>query len=413
MICVIFRVSIFRTLDRMERHFKEKGVFLSSENLDSTLLLNCLHALLSHYPTLRFTSITTDDKLGGFRVLFSGPEVTAVLEKKQLRIDDEVIGIYPLTTVLSIYDIGAFENPLLEDDVLEAVSEKYGKVFEVIKFDSEAVLDALSKKLENSFDASKIESLEKKWRVRIDLPEFEGLEIFQTETEKFISLPNWDKNLKVTFWCRCCKMSGHFQHSCPKKLQPVVAVRSENVLNGQSNYIEENKKPKSPNIHVQSVSSLGSEVPSDSCDDHLSPETTDNFVDTTERVPKARKTFRSSEDDNQNYKKIKTGESASKVKNDQNKNFLSLKNIKKEIVEEEDDDDNSNRKVAKNMEYDQSDNTDNENQSDTETDVRRFMSYEEETKLCIDTASNDASDFAGKGKIIFLFYFKNWLNNPI
>lgn len=390
----------------MERHFKEKGVFLSSANLDSTLLLNCLHALLSHYPTLRFTSITTDDKLGGFRVLFSGPEVTAVLEKKQLRIDDEVIGIYPLTTVLSIHDIGAFENPLLEDDVLEVVSEKYGKVFEVIKFDSEAVLDAVSKKLENSFDASKIESLEKKWRVRIDLPEFEGLEIFHSEIEKFIFLPKWDKNLKVTFWCRCCKMCGHFQHSCPKKLQPVVAVRSENVLNGKSNYIDENKMPKSPNIHVQSVSSLGSEPPSESCDDvHFSPETTDNFVDTTERVPKARKTFRSSEEDNQNYKRIKTNESASNIRNDQNKNFLSVKNIKKEI--EEEDDDNSNKKVAQNMEYEQSDNTDNENQSDVETDVRRFMSYEEETKLCIDTASNDASDFAGKGKTIFLFHLKN------
>lgn len=385
----------------MERHFKEKGVFLSSKNLDSTLLLKCLQALLSHYPTLRFTSITTDDKLRGFKVLFSEPEVTAVLEKKQLRIDGEVIGIYPLTTVLTIYDIGAFENPLLEDDVLEAVSEKYGKVFDVIKFDSEAVLDALSKRLENSFDASKIEPLEKKWRVRIDLPEFEGLEIYQLEIEKFIVLPKWDKNLKVSFWCRCCKVSGHFQHSCPKKLQPVVAVRSENVLNGQSNYVEENKTLKSPNIHVQSVSSLGSEVPSDSCDDQLSPE---NFVETTERVPKARKTFRSSEDDNQNYKRIKTSESTSNVKNDQNKHLkISLKNIKKEIVEEEDDD-TSYRKVSQNMECEQSDNTDNENQSDTEPDVRRFMSYEEETKLCIDTASNDASDFAGKGKMIFFNY---------
>ena len=378
----------------MEKYFKEKGVFLSSENLDSTILLNCLHALLSHYPTLRFTSITTDDKLGGFRVLFSGPEITAVLEKKQLRIDDEVIGIYPLTTYLSIYDVGTYENPLYEDDLLEAISEKFGKVFEVIKFDSEAVLDALNKKFEHSFDDSQLDSLERKWRVRIGIPEFDGLEAFRSESEKIISLPQWNKNLRVTFWCRCCKLSGHFQHSCPKKLQPVVAVRSENVLNGKSNYSDENILP-SPSIHVQSVSSLGSsESP-----ENFSPEASDRFVD-TERKQKARKTFRSSEEENQSNKKIKTNESISNGKNDQNKAFLSLKNIKKEIIEEEEGDSPS-KKAAQNMECEHSDNTDNENQSDTEADVRRFMSYEEETKLCIDTASNDALDIASKGKINF------------
>lgn len=375
----------------MDSYYKERGVFLSSSNLDSRLLLICLDTLLSYYPFIKFSSIIADDNYQGFRVLFSGnpspQELKLVLEKKQLIVQKDIVQIYPLTTVLAIQDIGVVENLLFEDDVLKAVSDKYGKVLDVMKFDSEAIRNVLNSKFQNSLDDSNFEIWDKKWLVRIDIPEFEGLEVFCQDPELVISLPKWNKNLRVSFWCRICKKCGHFQYNCVQKMHIDDLYGGENSSNKKSGEIYENKI-----------------LPHSDSSSTVSEEAYENFpaepTYSSENEEKRKKRTNSSES-NQSVKKSKKNESTSNSNVDQDNSLLTIRKIKQEI---EDDEESNTSDIEKNS-------------SKADDNVLRFMTYEEgvnddnldrnsnsnddappnNSKKTEHSSRNDASDFAKKG----------------
>lgn len=375
----------------METLYSERGIFLSPATLDSDLLLKCLHALLKYHPSIRFTSIIEDDKLQGFRVLFTGAEIKMVLDRKQLAIEDELVPIYPLTTVLTVQDVGVFENPIFEDDVLEAIARKFGKVLDVIKYDSEAILSALNRNFQNSMDSSKSGSWDKKWHVRVDIPEIERLEAFRQDPEMIISLPKWNKNLRVAFWCRHCKLCGHFQQSC-ERLYP------DNFPNGNESDLNKTPEKKilphdmpimstspvsvrvciSPLRMAESTSPVRNVQEVDERHGNVSPEATVGFPEDDRRLAKKP---RNEDNEAEQLKDAKKDEQASSP-NKRMASIIATNKIKKEFEEEND----YNRKeMAESMEM-SSDN--NSNLDNPEGDVLSYMSFEDDTKLCIDSGSN-------------------------
>lgn len=194
----------------------KKGVFSPSEKMDSASMIRCLQALYKDHPSIEFDSISSDEKLQGFRVMFSEPEESTVLEKNQLLSEGEPVCIYPLTSFLIIFDVDQKKTPLFERDVRDAINKRFGKVLGIVKSNG-------------SFQRNN-------WRIEIDIPEFKELGVFHrnSATDMTISLPDRNEKLRVKRWCRECQTCGHFQHECFGRSQDEdnTTERHEVSLNG-------------------------------------------------------------------------------------------------------------------------------------------------------------------------------------
>ena len=174
--------------------YRKPGVFSPCDSLDSASMIKCLQALLCDCPSIKFNSVSSDKKYKGFKVFFTEPEDSVVLKKITLTSGEQPITIYPLTAYLIIQKVDHKKTPLFERDLRDAISKKIGRVIAVHKT--------------NNYDNSK------DWRIEIDIPEFNGLEVFRTTTFSEIILPIRNEEVALKFWCRYCERSGHFQHEC-------------------------------------------------------------------------------------------------------------------------------------------------------------------------------------------------------
>lgn len=222
--------------------FKKSGVFSPCVSMDSASMVKCLQTLLDNYPSIKFNSVTTDKKNNGFKILFTEPEDSVVLRKNLLSSEDQPVWIYPLTTYLMILDVDHKKSPLFERDLRDAITKKFGRVIGVLK--------------------TGISNRSKSWRIEIDIPEFKGLEVYQSKRNTFsnITLPIPGRNETVTlrFWCRQCEMVGHFQHECLERdegntPEPETKAEDDNSNVEQDGHYSTEQTGSSPDRNSEST----------------------------------------------------------------------------------------------------------------------------------------------------------------
>lgn len=214
----------------------KKGVFSPCVSMDSASMIKCLQVLRNAYPVIKFNSISADEKLKGFKILFSEPDDSVVLERNQLVLEGQPMWIYPLTAYIIILDVDQRKTSLFERDLRDAISRRFGRVLGIVKTGSTST------------------SHSKDWRLEIDVPEFKGLEVFQRDSfsEMKIYLQDRDEKLKVKLWCRQCKMCGHFQHECLDRDnndsdgEPKKNVNGKTDVKFESDSKNRDNRPKSP-----------------------------------------------------------------------------------------------------------------------------------------------------------------------
>lgn len=170
------------------------GIFLPSDDLDSSVMISYLQALLSACPLVKYTSVKADEKLKGFKVKFSEPEEDSVWKERQITLDNQqVVSIYPLTTTLWINGKNKKDDDSFKEDLTESINLKL----------SIRILDF--QRLE------KIDDFEK-WILKIDAPELDASSIREIDSTLASSLSY--RELTVRIWCRNCKEYGHFFREC-------------------------------------------------------------------------------------------------------------------------------------------------------------------------------------------------------
>lgn len=235
---------------------KRSGVFSPCVSMDSSSMIKCLQALLSNYPSIHFNSVTTDKKNNGFKIFFSGPEHSVVLRKNLLSSEDQPVWIYPHTAYLVIRDVDHKKSPLFERDLRDAISKKFGSVIGVLK--------------------TSTSDRTRDWRLEIDIPEFKGLEVFQSKRDTFsnmtLPIPSRNETVTLRFWCRQCENVGHFQHEC--------------LTRDEENNVETEMKAEDYNSNVEQSEDNSAEQTSSSPDrnSEITPKRVSNFpLEGTER----------------------------------------------------------------------------------------------------------------------------------
>lgn len=170
--------------------------------------------------------------------------------------EDQPVWIYPHTAYLVIRDVDHKKSPLFERDLRDAISKKFGTVISVLKTNTS--------------------HRTRDWRIEIDIPEFKGLEVFQSKRDTFsnmtLHIPSRNETVTLRFWCRQCEEAGHFQHECLEReaentVEPEMK-EEDNVEQGEDNFAEQTSSSPDRN----------SETPSKKAS-NFSLETTESFAE--------------------------------------------------------------------------------------------------------------------------------------
>ncbi|GFT34208.1 uncharacterized protein NPIL_504291 [Nephila pilipes] len=205
------------------------GVFIRSDQSHDKIIAACNNLINDTTPGGKILSVKKKTIYGGWKVYLNEESVVQKLIRKQfLYKSGDLSTIHPLVTHLTVHD-AEFSTP--EEKFIENLREKIrddlGPVREVSKI-------PISLQHPDVGDGN--------WRVILDVPEIEDLDIFQKvglPDNYSIDVPETIEKSSVTFHCTSCGKDGHSQWRCFVKNE-----RDEDSDISQS--IKEPSEPSTP-----------------------------------------------------------------------------------------------------------------------------------------------------------------------
>ncbi|GFW61947.1 uncharacterized protein TNCV_4669721 [Trichonephila clavipes] len=217
------------------------GVFIRSTQNNDEIIAACNNLIKDTKSGGRILKVRTDTIYGGLKVYFSEESlIQELLQKQFLYESGDLSTIHPLISHLTVHDVSfsTTEEKFVEN-LRKKIRDDLGPVLEVSKI-------PFSKQYPDIGSGN--------WRVTLDIPEIEDLEIFKKvglPDDFSINIPETLERSSVTFHCVRCDNDGHSQWRCKVKKggSQVDVLRSIS----QSIKKEDSPEPTRPRFFIRDL----------------------------------------------------------------------------------------------------------------------------------------------------------------
>ncbi|XP_055936468.1 uncharacterized protein LOC129966110 [Argiope bruennichi] len=196
------------------------GIFIRSTKSNDDIIEACNNLMKHSNLDGRILTVRSGKTYGGVKVFLNGDAIVQELLEKQFLYEtgDDLSTIHPLRTHLTVHDaiISSTEEEFIEE-LRNIIQEALGPVLKISKI-------PFSKQYPDIGNGN--------WRVLLDVPEIEDLDIFKKSglpDDFTIKVPGVHGRLSVTFYCTKCDKDGHTQWRCPRSLNDNMEDNSESL----------------------------------------------------------------------------------------------------------------------------------------------------------------------------------------
>ncbi|GFY55276.1 uncharacterized protein TNIN_369061 [Trichonephila inaurata madagascariensis] len=210
------------------------GVFIRSTQNNDEIIAACNNLIKDTKSGGRILKVRTDTIYGGLKVYFSEESlIQELLEKQFLYEPGDLSTIHPLISHLTVHNVSfsTTEEKFVEN-LRKKIRDDLGLVLEVSKI-------PFSKQYPDIDSGN--------WRVTLDIPEIEDLDIFKKVglPDKYsIDIPETLERSSVKFHCVRCDNDGHSQWRCEVKKGDTQADVHRSI--SQSIKKEDSSEPSPP-----------------------------------------------------------------------------------------------------------------------------------------------------------------------
>ncbi|GFR01700.1 uncharacterized protein TNCT_493731 [Trichonephila clavata] len=208
------------------------GVFIRSTQNNDEIIEACNNLIKDTKSHGRILKVRKDSIYGGLKVYFSEESlIQELLQKRFLYKWGDLSTIHPLISHFTVHDVSfSISEEKFVENLRKKIGDDLGPVLEVSNI-------PFSKQFPDIGSGN--------WRVTLDIPEIEDLDIFKNvglPDDYSIDIPETLEKSSVTFHCIHCDKDGHSQWRCKmKKVDTPADVHRSSI--SQSIKQEDSPKP--------------------------------------------------------------------------------------------------------------------------------------------------------------------------